>query len=202
MRRLAMIMLATSGCAIPVAEEPAEITTSEPTPAVATPQPRRPVSLPPPDLRSLPPSAFRELPAALVANLEQRGCTIPEISRQPEKSNVIQGEFFAGGQPGWAVVCSSGGFSQVLVFRSPTDREPVQFNRIKNPDCEGATWDCGFWLGIYTASPERIRYYQRSFNAPEPPPLDHDGVDIAAVGKASSIRYLHNGEWLTLQGGD
>src|SRR5688572_21225806 len=64
----------------------------------------------------LPASAFPELPRHLAAELERRGCTIPQESYTKKRNNVIQGEFARPGQKDWAALCSSGGSSSILVF--------------------------------------------------------------------------------------
>lgn len=56
--------------------------------------------------RSLPPAAFAELPKSIVAELEQRGCQIPQIQRH-KRINVIQGDFVRSGEQDWAVLCRS-----------------------------------------------------------------------------------------------
>jgi hypothetical protein len=40
------------------------------------------------------------------------------------------------------------------------------------------------------------------YGGAEPPPIDHEGINNAFVGKFSVVRYWHEGEWLKLQGAD
>ena len=47
-----------------------------------------------------------------------------------------------------------------------------------------------------------IRYYYEAFGGPEPPPIDHLGIDEAFEGKASWVHYWYEGSWVTLQGAD
>ena len=58
------------------------------------------------DIRRLPPSAFPQLPANLVQDLQRRGCTIPQAHHKKQPHNVIKGEFAKPGQTDWAVLCS------------------------------------------------------------------------------------------------
>ena len=83
----------------------------------------------------LPPAAFPELPPALLAELETRGCLIPQIEPYDParwQDNVISGHLKRPGQTDWAVLCSIGQVSQLLVFwggapgqcRGPERRRP------------------------------------------------------------------------------
>jgi hypothetical protein len=44
--------------------------------------------------------------------------------------------------------------------------------------------------------------HYRAYGGPEPPPIDHNGVDDAFLGKAYVVWYYQNGEWLQLTGAD
>jgi len=46
-----------------------------------------------------------------------------------------------------------------------------------------------------------MRHY-RAYGGPEPPPIEHQGIDDAFLGKASITWYFHKGKWLRLQGAD
>ena len=37
---------------------------------------------------------------------------------------------------------------------------------------------------------------------PEPPPIDHQGINYAFIEKASVVLYWYEGQWLCLQGAD
>ena len=64
----------------------------------------------------LSPSAFPELPANLVKELERRGCTIPQEAFTKRRHNVVRAEFAQPGQTDWAVLCSVNRVSSILVF--------------------------------------------------------------------------------------
>jgi hypothetical protein len=149
----------------------------------------------------LPPSAFPELPPGIAALLTARRCGVPQISQSTEKSNLIRGAFFQAGEPGWAVICSTGGQSQILVFRNDRDLDPLLLEEFPDPICLAEEWNCGSYMtALHTADRDFILYHDRG--GPEPPPIDHDGIDIAVVEKASLVRYFYKGEWLTLTGAD
>jgi hypothetical protein len=152
------------------------------------------------------PSAFQSLPSDVRAYLEKRTCTIPqspEIDQQP--NNVIQGRFTSAGQQDIAVLCSVRGTSAVLVFRGGSVSRVAElataadkgFLQVTGPNT------IAFSRVIGVASPETIREYYKGFGGPAPPArLEHDGIDDAFVGKASTVRYWSNGKWLKLTGMD
>jgi hypothetical protein len=43
--------------------------------------------------------------------------------------------------------------------------------------------------------------HYRTYGDPEPPPIDHQGIDDAFLAKAS-VTYYHEGKWLRLQEAD
>src|SRR5271167_3823015 len=146
---------------------------------------------------------YPELPSRVAAVLQSRHCTIPQPQQDRPASNVIKGEFFRKGQSGWAVLCSSGGRSSILVFRSDSD---------SNPDEIAASPDHRFlntWQGrmvylreISAVDQELILRHYRAYGGPKPPPIDHKGIDDAFLEKASITWYWYNGEWMQLQGAD
>jgi hypothetical protein len=62
--------------------------------------------------------------------------------------------------------------------------------------------EIGFSRAIGIASAKYIRDHHQQFGGPKPPPLTHDGIDDAFVGKASTVWYWYRGKWLQLQGAD
>src|SRR5438093_5178353 len=81
----------------------------------------------------LPPTAFPELPANLVQELQRRQCTIPQETASEslapwyakKPNNVIKGEFARPGQIDWAVLCSVKGISTILVFWNGSENNPA-----------------------------------------------------------------------------
>jgi hypothetical protein len=69
-------------------------------------------------VRRLPPSAFPNLPLAIQKQAEVRGCEIPQEAFEggTKVNNVISGEFAQRGQKDWAILCSKGGTSSIVVF--------------------------------------------------------------------------------------
>jgi hypothetical protein len=155
-------------------------------------------------IRRLTPEAFPQLPPAVAEVLRRRACLIPQTSERRFPVNVIRGEFFGPGLAGWAVLCSDGTSSIILVFRDDHDRNPEELAR--NDDL-GYLQDAGNGLIAYSrqispANREFILRHYRAYGGPEPPPISHQGIDDAFLEKASIVYYRHQGKWLQLQGAD
>ena len=155
-------------------------------------------------IRRLPAEAFSDLPPTVAAVLRARNCRVPQPSAGGAPRNVIHGEFFAGGQIGWAVLCSVKNSTALLVFRNGSDA---------SPDTVGTGEDRTYLQGldsdtisysreIAVANRDFIMGHYRAYGGPEPPPIDHHGIDDAFLEKASVTWYFHRGKWLRLQGAD
>jgi hypothetical protein len=152
----------------------------------------------------VPPDAFPQLPDAVKATLRSMKCAIPQSSGSGPPRNVIRGDFFTRGQTGWAVLCSVGGFSSILVFRDNLDAHPEALERSEDKDyLQNLGNDViGYSREITAVDRKSIMTSYRAHGGPEPPPIDHQGIDDAFLGKASVIHYWYEGEWLRLQGAD
>ena len=151
----------------------------------------------------LPPSAFPELPANLAAELQRRSCSIPQAF--PEKRhNVIRGQFAKPGQTDWAVLCSVNSVSTILVFWNASEKNPAEIARMA--DIDRLQSDVGdkivYSRAISPVGESFILQHYQAYGGPQPPPLDHQGIDDAFVEKASVVLYFHQGKWLTLTGSD
>lgn len=160
----------------------------------------------------LEPSAFRELPPAVVALLEARGCRIPQTTFASRPENVISGHFFDDPRPlDWAALCSRNGRSVVLVIpgEAGSDLLPPNGRSIaeldEQPDARFlqvvAPGRIGFSRSISTATRTAIAQYAQRIDAPLPP-LMHDGIEDAFAEKGSVIWYRYAGQWLKLPGSD
>ena len=155
----------------------------------------------------LAPDAIGDLPAKVQEELTTRGCTIPQIFEGVEHSNVVRGRFTQADWTDIAVLCSRERVSSILVFRRGSAEEVDEL--ASEPDVsylQGiGNGEIGFSRRLGIASPEYIQYRYEAleqWGVPEPPPLDHDGIDDYFDGKASTIWYWYGGEWLTLAGAD
>ena len=117
---------------------------------------------------------------------------------------MIQGEFFRRGQKGWAVLCSSGGKSSILVFRDSYDRSPEQIaeSTDKRFIIDGSQGGKIYSREISAVGQEFVLRHHLVYGGPKPPPIDHDCIDDAFLEKASITWYWHDGDWVQLQGAD
>ena len=155
-------------------------------------------------MRRLPVTAFTELPAAVAAVLRARGCTIPQPSQDATPRNAVRGQFFQNGESGWAVLCSVKNSTALLAFRNDRDTNPDTIATSNDQDYVQGMGDgkLGYSHGIATVGHEDILRSYRAYGGPEPPPMDHQGIDDAFLGKASSTWYFYRGQWLRLTGSD
>jgi hypothetical protein len=148
------------------------------------------------------PSAFRDLPLAVRADLERRGCTIPQTYATRAPHNVVRGEFSGPGQIDWAVLCSRKRASAIVVFRNGDTKDVAEI--AERPDADSlqdiGSARIGFSREISVASQNYIREHQNG--GPEPRPLTHAGINDAFLEKASIVWYWHQGQWLKLLGAD
>ena len=155
------------------------------------------------------PSRFPALPAAVRADLERRGCRIPQSAETgaPEPlHNVISGAFTGKGGADWAVLCSVHDTSQILVYRAAAAAafdslaRAADRNFLQTIDGAGRI---AYSRKLMGASAAYIRSHANAYNGPTPPsPLDHEGIDDGFQGKGSEIYYYFGGKWLKLQGAD
>jgi hypothetical protein len=145
-----------------------------------------------------------QLPSNVAAVLQGRLCTIPQPNQGGPARNVIQGEFFRKGQKGWAVLCSSGGKSSILVFRNSYDSSPNEIAESTDNRFIVDTWQGGkvYAREISAVDQKFILRHYHAYGGLKPPQIDHDGIDDAFLEKASITWYWHNGKWLQLQGAD
>jgi hypothetical protein len=150
----------------------------------------------------LSPADFLDLPPAVRAELDRRGCTIPQVHGEARPHNVVRGAFRSGRRTDIAVLCSRDGASGILIFWGTDFRSTDEIAR--QPD-EGylqvmASGEIGYSREIVTASPDFIRRQHERYGGAKPPALSHDGINDLFLGKASVVWYLHDGKWLQVAG--
>jgi hypothetical protein len=156
-------------------------------------------------IRRLPVTAFPQLPPAVAGVLRARNCRVPQPPPEGAPRNVIRGEFFARGEAGWAVLCSVNNSTALLAFRNDRDTNPqtvtTSEDRSYLEELDGNN-QIGYSHEITAVGRDFIMRHYRGYGGPEPPPIDHHGIDDAFLGKASSTWYFHDGRWLKLTGSD
>jgi hypothetical protein len=155
-------------------------------------------------IRRLPVEAFPELPTAVAAVLRGRSCRVPQPAPQGAPRNVIRGDFFTKGEAGWAVLCSVNNSTALLAFRNDRDTNPdtVATSDDRTYLQELGDNRIGYSRQITAVDRDFILRHYRAYGGPEPPPINHHGIDDAFLEKASITWYYHQGKWLRFQGAD
>jgi hypothetical protein len=179
-------------------------------------------------IRKLQPADVAELPPAFVEKLNARGCVIPqfgevgragdtpgepaqagkpasEAADRPatagEPTNVIHGEFARHGQEDWAVLCSKGGSSTIVIFWAKTTACPASLARLEDAHY------------LKRGKDKKVRYSRAIRALGESDlgdragtaglkPFAHQGIDDRFVGKSSAFFYCSEGKWKIFPGKD
>jgi hypothetical protein len=159
------------------------------------------------NIKRLQPSDIAALPKDFVEKLNARGCTIPqfdynqnaetnaaEAAAQP--TNVIEGEFAKKGQKDWAVLCSNGKTSTIVIYWSKATACPASLARL----------DDAHYLKAWSKKDKTLHYSRSIRPLGEAElgeragmsalrPLQHQGIDDRFVGKSSAFFYCDAGKW-------
>ena len=153
----------------------------------------------------LPATAFPELPANLVQELQRRQCTIPQAYVKKYK-NVIKGEFARPGQIDWAVLCSVQGVSTILVFWNGSEKDPAALAPMQDNGYVQGLGGAGQWGYSRGIEPmgmaDIVRYHDPDHLGDPLPPIDHQGINDQYLDKAFLVWYYYDGQWLKVAGGD
>ncbi len=155
-------------------------------------------------IRRLAPVAFPELPKAFIAQLEQLGCTVPQSDYSGGRTNVIQGSFGATGQHDWAVLCSRGGASVIFLYWGGPAQCPRELRSASDAGFLQGLGEgrIGFSRGIRPTKSYHAYVESDSIGVGREMRLEHDAIDDAFEGKASSVLFCRNGIWVTFSGAD
>lgn len=150
-------------------------------------------------IRRLPLESFPELPPAVRAVLQERGCMIPQTYEARRPENVVHGELRQKGSSDWAVLCSHQGVTSLFVFDGNAPGLPIELVTRKDTDWLGSQPGqraLGFAWGIDLARARRVREVAGSKFGP----YDHDGIEDVLVERSSEIHYYQQGKWLLFEG--
>lgn len=152
----------------------------------------------------LQPAAFPDIPLAVREELQRRGCTIPQAFTGGRPHNAVSGRFISARETNWAVLCSRQRASSILVFRPGSPTAVIELARLPDANFLQVTGpgSIGYSRAVGVASPQYIREHHEQYGGPQPPPLDHDGINDIFVEKASIVWYWYGGRWLQLTGAD
>ena len=152
-------------------------------------------------IRHLPVSSFPSLPAEFAAQLNSRGCLIPQTYEAHRPENVIHASLERAGSSDWAVLCSERGTVSLLVYFSSdpdslfTLAASPETERLQAHDPSGVL---GFNWGIDPASPKQVRQAQSGLD-PRPAYLDHDALADSLIDHKIVYHFYLKNAWTVLQ---
>lgn len=153
------------------------------------------------DIVYYPPAKFSGVPAWVVAELNARGCRIPQARYFREgPHNLIRGEFVAKGQADWVALCSKDGRSSIVLL-SPIKGKctrPVAAAEDSAYVQQVGSDRVEFSRLISVAKVSEIRRYVQKDSSG----VDHEGVIDEFAEKASTIFFCRNGNWMELPAAD
>ena len=148
-------------------------------------------------ISKLQPADVAELPPAFVEKLNaanRAGDAAGGPATAGGTTNVIHGEFARHGQEDWAVLCSKGGSSTIVIFWGKTTACPASLARLEDAHY------------LKRGADKKMRY-SRSIRALGKSELgdragiaglkdfSHQGIDDRFVGKSSAFFYCSEGKW-------
>ena len=153
----------------------------------------------PPSARGLRPSALPGIPPALRAELDRRGCTVPQSHRG---ENVIQGHFAAPGQTDWAALCSSRGWSTILVYWGGAAQCPPELRRAPDLNYQTRVGEhTAFTRSIHTTARYQVHDAAGRPVLPERfVNLEHEAIEDLNEGWGSTVWSCQGGKWIEFPG--
>jgi len=153
-------------------------------------------------VRSLPVSAFPELPAAFVRELMQVGCTIPQSGLAPRPYNVIHGTFAAAHQLDFAVICLRGDQTVIKFWWGGPARCPSELAPGKNLNfMEGDGDKIVFARSISTTDSYNV-FTTDTSSTPRVVRLEHDAIVDTFSDKFATIWMCRGGRWISFESGE
>ena len=150
-------------------------------------------------VRRLPVDSYPELPDAVAEALKVRRCLIPQTYQAHRPENVVHASFDRAGSSDWAVLCSTHGSVELLVFfaRKPGQAMTVasapELERIERHDSTGVF---GFDWGIDSLSPKQVREAQSGLD--HRAEVDHDALADTVLNQKTIYRFYAHDEWTKL----
>lgn len=133
----------------------------------------------------LQPTHFAEAPKTVKATLRELGCRIPQPWAADTKKphNLIRGEFMEAGRTQWAALCSRkrpGWTSAIIVIDENGGVQAELASKQERFHIQGVGGGkIGYSRALYPASADHILSMYQAYGGPEPPPMDHKGIQRA-----------------------
>ena len=151
-------------------------------------------------IRHLPVSSFPDLPQPVSAELQSRGCLIPQTYEAHRPENVVRGRLQNASSIDWAVLCSRDGNVSLMIFFGGNAAQPAVL--ATSPETERlqldtATGVYGFDWAIDIAGPQRVRE-AASGERSRPPVTDHDALADSVIDRRTVYHFYANKSWTLL----
>jgi hypothetical protein len=152
-------------------------------------------------IRRLPVNSFPELPEPIAAELNRRGCLIPQTYEAHHPENVVRARLEQASSLDWAVLCSAHGTVQLLIFfGSAATVAPTVLATAQEKDrlqVRIGRGTMGFNWGIDQATPVQLHEAQAGM---EPRPwLKHDALADSIVDHKTVYHFYDKGAWTVLE---
>ena len=154
-------------------------------------------------IRHLPIDSFPDLPAAIQAELNRRGCLIPQTYEAHRPENVVHASLEGPGSSDWAVLCSVNGTVSLLIFFTGAGQRPsdplvlASAPETERLQAHGTGGVLGFNWGIDQASPQQVHDAQAGL-VPRPPWIDHDALADSVVDHRTVYHFYVKNAWTLL----
>ena len=151
-------------------------------------------------IRRLPVNAFPDLPDAVVEQLDQRQCLIPQSYQAHHPENVVHASLERAGSSDWAVLCSANGEVSLLVFFGSAAGKPAVLTSVPERDRlqrHNSSGVFGFDWAIDPASPDAVHQAQSGLER-KPRKIDHDALADIIIDRKTVYRFFARGAWTLL----
>lgn len=151
-------------------------------------------------IRHLPISSFPDIPQAIRADLESRGCLIPQTYEAHQPENVVRASLEHAGSADWALLCSVGGTASLMVFFADAPGKPhilAAAPETEHLQRNTTTGVYGFNWAIDVASPQRV-HEAATGQRTRPPMLDHDALADSLIDRRTVYHFYTNNYWTLL----
>ncbi|MBC5783183.1 hypothetical protein H8N03_09530 [Ramlibacter sp. USB13] len=156
--------------------------------------------------RRLAPSEVQALPAPVRADLERRGCRIPQAFAAKNAGNFARGTFLGSDADDWAVLCSIARASRILVYPGGTAQgvQEVPGSARKDADFlqQVGGGRIGFSRSVIAIGPTQAHRRQNQARGRIVVRFQHAGIEDAFLEKRSRVHYFNGRKWVEVQAGD
>ena len=154
--------------------------------------------------RRLAPHEIKGLPAPVRADLEKRGCRIPQTFSARRVSNIARGTFVTEHED-WAVLCSIARASRILVYADGKAQRVLEVPGSLRKDADylrlvGSGGRIGFSREIRSMGPVQAHRRQQEKLGRVVVRFQHAGIEDAFLEQVSVVHYFNGKRWMRVAG--